>query len=276
VRGAGFSPEYCSTKEKGFAEALARDTDLIVVAGGDGTVARVATEVAGREAPIAIIPLGTANNVARSFGIVGALEEIVASWETATRHPLDIGVAEGGWGRSRFIEGLGLGVLAEATSRKVASKGTRAKQLQRGRDAFRKALAKAEPIPVELSLDERLVTGEMLLVEILNTSLVGPGLCLAPFANPGDSRLDVALLPVERREAMLEWLVDPEQGTLPPIVMETARRVVIGRSDAAVRVGDAFPSKSGKREILVELEPASAAILVPSFGVHGGNGEVTE
>src|ERR1041384_1960383 len=40
--------------------------DLVVVAGGDGTVGRAACELSGWQIPIAILPLGTANNTARS------------------------------------------------------------------------------------------------------------------------------------------------------------------------------------------------------------------
>src|SRR6266436_32025 len=45
-------------------QALENRPDLVVVAGGDGTVRRVASELVGRDIPLAIIPLGTFNNLA--------------------------------------------------------------------------------------------------------------------------------------------------------------------------------------------------------------------
>ena len=49
-------------------DAAFAGSELLVVAGGDGTVQRVATEVAGRSQPLAIVPLGTANNNATNHG----------------------------------------------------------------------------------------------------------------------------------------------------------------------------------------------------------------
>src|SRR6185369_915874 len=92
-------------------QALA-GSELIVIAGGDGTVQRVATELAWRELPLAILPLGTANNIATSLGIEGPTEALVAGWATARRSPLDLGVATGPWGTRRFIESVGGGLVS--------------------------------------------------------------------------------------------------------------------------------------------------------------------
>jgi diacylglycerol kinase family enzyme len=55
-------------KDQGIERLLDRPCDLVVAAGGDGTVATVAREVARRRVPMAMLPLGTANNVALDFG----------------------------------------------------------------------------------------------------------------------------------------------------------------------------------------------------------------
>jgi diacylglycerol kinase family enzyme len=75
---AGFSPLYCKAKDDSLCDVLKDASGIVVAAGGDGTVTRVATQIPDRDIPIAIIPLGTANNIARSFGITGTFEEIVA------------------------------------------------------------------------------------------------------------------------------------------------------------------------------------------------------
>src|SRR5438132_904355 len=51
------------------AELLRNGVDLVVVAGGDGTVSEVASTLVGKTVPLLIIPLGTFNNFARSLGI---------------------------------------------------------------------------------------------------------------------------------------------------------------------------------------------------------------
>ena len=106
----------CATtrrKKTGWKEALKKAADLIVIAGGDGTVGRVIRRVADRGIPIALLPSGTANNIARSLEQVERpFEELVRGWEKARRVKLDVGVAKGPWGERNFIEGVGFGLFA--------------------------------------------------------------------------------------------------------------------------------------------------------------------
>jgi diacylglycerol kinase family enzyme len=53
LRAAGFSPRYQSTKDDSCREALNQDWDLVIVAGGDGTVTRVARGLRERSCPSA-------------------------------------------------------------------------------------------------------------------------------------------------------------------------------------------------------------------------------
>lgn len=53
----------------GLVEALARDPDLVVVGGGDGTVSEAVRHLAYRDIALGILPLGTTNNFARSLGV---------------------------------------------------------------------------------------------------------------------------------------------------------------------------------------------------------------
>jgi diacylglycerol kinase family enzyme len=81
LREAGYSADYCSTKDD-YKSALGKSTDLIVVAGGDGSLARVVRDLRHRTTPIAIWPLGMANNIARSLGIQGNPDEVLDSIRT--------------------------------------------------------------------------------------------------------------------------------------------------------------------------------------------------
>jgi diacylglycerol kinase (ATP) len=67
VTKAGFCVTYHSTKKKGYKQALREKWDRVIIAGGDGTVARAVRDLRDRRIPIAILPMGTANNVARSL-----------------------------------------------------------------------------------------------------------------------------------------------------------------------------------------------------------------
>src|SRR5262245_1950885 len=71
-------------REAGFAELIDERTELVVAAGGDGTVAAAARMLAGKAVPLAVLPLGTANNIAKALHADAPSEQLVASWHTAT------------------------------------------------------------------------------------------------------------------------------------------------------------------------------------------------
>ena len=91
---------------------LRRDAiDALVVAGGDGTVSQAAGALVGGHVPMAILPLGTANNIAVSLGLDRPLPELIAGWPAARRRALDVGMARGDWGERLFLEAVGTGLI---------------------------------------------------------------------------------------------------------------------------------------------------------------------
>src|SRR5690606_7135637 len=85
--------------------------DLVVAAGGDGTFGRVARRLVGSDRPLAILPLGTANNVARHLGLALDPSRAIAQLASAEERRMDVGVARGSFGTRLFFEGAGLGLL---------------------------------------------------------------------------------------------------------------------------------------------------------------------
>src|SRR5207248_3312177 len=70
---AGYELRYQSAKEDGWKRALKKPADLIVVAGGDGTVAKVTRRMVGRGVPIGVLPSGTANNISGRYLLLEAV-----------------------------------------------------------------------------------------------------------------------------------------------------------------------------------------------------------
>ena len=103
--------------EKKLQKVLEDPGELVVVAAGDGGVRRVALALAGREIPMAILPTGTANNIAKSLGVSGAVSELVAGWRRANRRKLRIGTVSAAAGAMRFVESTGIGLFAELVTR---------------------------------------------------------------------------------------------------------------------------------------------------------------
>src|SRR4026209_2944320 len=110
---ADFDVRYVSVKDDNFEQAFEKKADLFVIAGGDGTINEVLTRLTDRSLPVALLPLGTANNIARSLGIAGTPQELVETWSIDNSHPLDVGIVKASWGTSRFLEAFGVGLFAE-------------------------------------------------------------------------------------------------------------------------------------------------------------------
>jgi diacylglycerol kinase (ATP) len=92
------------------AVGVAAGTNLVVVAGGDGTIREAAAGVLGTDATLGIIPMGTFNNLALSLDLPRdpmAACDLIVSGATRT---IDVGVADG---RHYFFEAAGVGVDAD-------------------------------------------------------------------------------------------------------------------------------------------------------------------
>ncbi|HTL26161.1 MAG TPA: diacylglycerol kinase family protein [Burkholderiales bacterium] len=211
LRKAGHEVRYRSAKEDGWKKALKKPADLVVVAGGDGTVGRVARRMAGLSIPMAVLPLGTANNIARSLGQhERPLEELVAAWEGAPRAKLDVGTAKGPWGTRNFIEALGFGVFAGHLAAFEDVDESKAKSADEKVDQallrMKRAAESAEAVHVSATLDGKDLSGNYLLMEAMNLHYVGPNMRLALEGMPGDGEFEVVLVTEEERTRFVQYL----------------------------------------------------------------------
>jgi diacylglycerol kinase family enzyme len=261
---AGISATYCSTKGSDFKDMLKEEADLFIAAGGDGTVAKVLKKMPDRHIPLAILPLGTANNIARSLGVTGRPKDLVAGLKGARKQRFDIGLACGPWGRRLFVESAGLGLLTEAMVRIDSINIERADGMKLGRDTFRKVLSEAKPIRVDMSVDGRNVEQEVILLEIMNIPYAGPGIALAPQGGLGDGRFDIVCIGPDQRKDMLAWLGASSPNAPPPVTQQQGRKIVLRWDGALLRLDDDCPSTATRSDKLaLEIESEPATILVP-------------
>jgi diacylglycerol kinase (ATP) len=260
---AGVEASYCSTKGDDFPEMLDQPAELIISAGGDGTVAKVIKNLPDRGVPVAILPLGTANNIARSLGIAGSPHELAEGWRFDHWQPFDIGLARGPWGRQYFVEGVGLGSLARIV-KKANGKLAGAAKLVAGRRALRETLAEAEPIDADVIIDGVPLPEEATLaVEIVITSYTGPGLPMAPAVTPGDGMLGIIAIGSDQREAMISWIETPHRDPMPVAVLR-GRKVECTWNGAPLRLDDdVIEVPRGPHSATVELAGRSVKLLVP-------------
>jgi diacylglycerol kinase (ATP) len=263
LRLGGLKPRYSSTKGRRFKKMLNEPTDLVVVAGGDGTVAKVIAAMPNRKIPVAILPLGSANNIARSFGVAGAPYELAEILHPAYWQQLRTGVVRGPWGVTRFVEAVGLGPLARMMKRPALDAASGVDSLQGGRNALRQIMKKAKPLDVEVMVDGKPLPGGILSIEIMNIVYTGPGLPLSPGADPGDRMLDVVCVRRDDRKAMSSWIKEP-QHRRPPGTMKRGRRVDIVWRGEPLRIDDdVLEPPKGETTITVMLAASTARILVP-------------
>jgi diacylglycerol kinase (ATP) len=273
LESAGHQVEFLSKKQKKPGKhLLANPPDLVLIAGGDGTVEKVVFDLAGQPVPISVIPLGSANNIARSLGFVLDPGALIAGIRRGREGFVDLGLAIGPWGERPFIEGLGLGALARMMFLREAQKKQAEKQGASDRNAPPKVAGGLEELrevllsyPVEdyhLNLDGRDYSGRYLLVEVLNIRSVGPNLLLAPKADPGDGRLDVVSVLESEREAFAEYLTERLDGRLhpAPFTVRRARHIFVGCQGPETHIDDeVWPEEDASA--IRNLPPACAPPL---------------
>ena len=112
---AGPNVTLAPTQATGDATRLAatdRDHDLIVAAGGDGTINEVVNGLAGK--PLGILPFGTVNVFAKELGIPARLDAAWRVLETGRTRTVDLGCAEFAGQTRHFVQLAGIGFDARA------------------------------------------------------------------------------------------------------------------------------------------------------------------
>jgi diacylglycerol kinase family enzyme len=249
-------------KEFSVERILESHADLVVAAGGDGTVATAARVLAGRKVPLAILPLGTANNIAKSLCYEGPLDRLVEGWAEATPMSLDVGIARGEWGERIFFESVGAGLIPSGIAAAKALEGSSTSKPEDAVRTFRDALRRLEPQRWTLSVDGREHTGEFLLVEVLNIPSIGPNLVLSDEANPSDGLFSVVIATQHHRDLLDDYLTRRIQGGDRPLSMPPihASRVEI-RGSTEVHVDDQLLRSHSPQTVSMTIEPAVLEFL---------------
>jgi diacylglycerol kinase family enzyme len=265
-----------SVKEDGWEDALSHDVDLVVAAGGDGTVAKVFKKLAGREKVATILPIGSANNIATSLGYEeDDQRRLVRDWPRAERRRFDIGSLRGDTGSLAFVESAGGGVFAEMLVRadEIDSTPGGEAKVNLGLRLLLEIVTETPALEWTIQVDGVDVSGEFLAVEAMNTGLLGPNVPLAPAADSSDRMLDLMLVRTDDRAALAAHAkARLEQRSPPPLEIDVrrGRQIMLQPSPpTALHYDDDLVDKTdGNRSFRVSVDSA-LDVLVPSADPSG-------
>jgi diacylglycerol kinase (ATP) len=191
---AGWEAVLRPTERPGHAaglvrEAVAAGAARIGLIGGDGTVHDAVAGLEGALLPLAVLPAGTGNDLARTLGLPRKLDLAAEVMLHGRQRAVDVWL----WNGIPFVNVAGVGLdaaVAEAVNRRLP-------QL-RGTPAYLAGVAITlpgfRPIHIRLKGDDWQHEGEAMLVAVANGQCYGGGMRIAPAAAPDDGLLDVVVV----------------------------------------------------------------------------------
>ncbi|MDX8365226.1 diacylglycerol kinase [Cytobacillus sp. IB215665] len=193
---AGYETSCHATTGEGDATkaaqiAVKRRYNLVVAAGGDGTINEVVNGIAEQQyrPKLGIIPVGTTNDFARAIGVprsINAACDILVEGEPV---PIDLGRVN----KQYFINIAGGGRLTELTYEVPSKLKTILGQLAYYLKGI-EMLPSIRPTEVEIEYDGKLFEGEIMLFLVANTNSVGGFEKLAPKSTLNDGMFDLLIL----------------------------------------------------------------------------------
>ena len=273
---AGHHAIYQSIKKSDYKKALKKPADLVLVAGGDGTVTKVACGLIDTGIPLSVLPLGTANNLARSLGFVGSPEEIIARLQRGKKRTFDIGVARGPWKKRHFFEAAGGGLFADYI-RVAKGKGKKSKKLSKEQEMaghvsqLRQMLHNYPAQHWKIEIDGEEISDRYILWEAMNIRSVGPALYLASQAATKDGRLDFVCARKADRSLLIEHLearLTRKKHKFPLPIRRFRQLRIIWKGSTLHFDDETWPGKKDKpkspSEIEITVKPSAIIVLQPA------------
>lgn len=172
--------------------------DRIVLTGGDGTINLALDALVEVDRPVGILPLGTANDLARSLDIAPEIDRAIETILAGHLRRIDAGYVNG----LSFINAIGIGMGPQMTREMEADSKS-----QLGVLAYLKGivqvLQRQHFFYARIESEERSCEGKYVQITIANGIHYGGGMTIADDAELDDGRLDVLLVPKQSRFSLL-------------------------------------------------------------------------
>jgi diacylglycerol kinase (ATP) len=259
LRTAGAQVEARLTETPDELGSLLAATDRrVVLLGGDGSV-HAAANVAAPTPELALMPAGGANNVARSLGVPSDLAAAARLAVEGFAGPLDLIAARTANGRYLGVEGVSIGFHAIA---RAGYRGGNSADTAAGLKTGLATLARFRPITVAIEARGTFRLLRVAQLFVVNTPLFGPGLHVAPDADPADGLLELVTLEADSRASLLALIPHLRRGThlgRPGVRRVQADRLRIATGGNSPVIVDTTDVGSGTVELRVQ--PGSLAVV---------------
>ena len=262
----GVAWEIALTKEKGDGRRLARQAvqsgaELVMVYGGDGTVMECASGLIGSQVPLAILPGGTANVMARELGLPVDLEESIQLPlnPTSRVRRVDMGQIE----ENTFLLRTGIGFEAEMVEGADRELKDRLGVLAYGLSALQ-TLADPPLARYRLCLDGTEVACEGLACIVANSGNLGaPGIALSPKTDISDGLLDVFVVSKTDLPSLVSMAISVVSGHQdPPALQHWQVQDVLVEAEPPQSVqmdGEII----GQTPVRIKVLPEAVCLIVP-------------
>jgi diacylglycerol kinase (ATP) len=246
------------------ATALAEGPRVLVVVGGDGTLAGVLDIVCAAGVPVALVAAGTGNDLARALGLprndVAAAAELAL---TGVPRAIDVGeVRTASTAARKFLTIAALGFDAKVSDR------TNRLRWPHGAPRYYLALlielVRLRPMDFTLAVDEEAARRSPgTLIAVGSTSSYGGGMPVCAGAVPDDGLLDIVhVAPLGRLRLLrlFPLLLRGRHLSRPEVAHRRARRITVS---APGLVAYADGERIGEDECTISLLPGALTMMVP-------------
>lgn len=213
LESAGFKIEIVQTPAPGEAARIAREAAAegcrtVIAVGGDGTANEIANGLVGTSTALALYPIGSGNDFARSLGYPRKRRQIARFLAGARRRVIDVGEVNG----RIFVNAAGVGIDGHVAERVEASARVVGQTLGYFVGSL-VSIATYRPQPMRLRIDDQTIEGKQLVVVAANGTHFGSGMHVAPDAKVDDGLLDIIVAGDLGRWASLVALAKLYRGT---------------------------------------------------------------
>jgi len=233
--------------------------DLVIIGGGDGTLNLAVDSLVKYNLPLGILPMGTANDLARTLGIPLGIKEACQVIAMGNLDYIDLGWVNG----KHFFNVASLGLSVKITENLSYQAKSRWGSLAYAITAL-KVIRNSIPFHAEITIGDVIIPVKTVQIAIGNGCYYGGGMAVAKDATINDQRLDLYSLELQNW-----WQVFPLIWTLPKgghDILPWVRSLQVNPSQT-ITINTSKPLKINTDGELTVTTPATFKVIPRGIGV---------